>query len=125
MKIIDFGQSGCERVRRYMDSYISNELLVESNLEVLRHIEQCSECSKELETRMRIRGSVKDAVQRQELPAGLEQKIRTNIRESSPAMWPFGFSLNFCVSPPFLVRKSLLEMPNAMKATLSGNAGSG
>jgi hypothetical protein len=96
MKVIDFGQSGCEKVRRYMDSYISNELLVESNLKVLRHLEQCSECSKELETRMRIRTSMKAAARREGAPPGLEQKIRRNIRESSPARFsPFGFSLRW------------------------------
>jgi anti-sigma factor RsiW len=90
MKIVNFGQSNCERVRRYLDSYISNELLVESNLEVLRHMEQCSACSQELETRMRIRASLQAAVHRQDVPAGLEQKIRREIRENSPVRaWPF------------------------------------
>ena len=68
MKIVDFGQRNCEKVRRYLDSYISNELLVESNLEVLRHIEQCSACSQELETRVRIRTSVQIAARQEEVP---------------------------------------------------------
>ena len=90
MKIVDFGQSNCERVRRYLDSYISNELLVESNLEVLRHVEQCSACSQELETRVRIRESLQAAARREEPPPGLEQKIRREIRERSPVrLWPF------------------------------------
>jgi hypothetical protein len=94
MKIVNFGQSNCERVRRYLDSYISNELLVESNLEVLRHIEQCSACSQELETRVRIRASLQAAARREEVPPGLEQKIRRGIREQSPVrLWPFTFSL--------------------------------
>jgi len=96
MKIVDFGQRNCEKVRRYLDSYISNELLVESNLEVLRHIEQCSACSQELETRVRIRTSVQVAARREEVPPGLEQKIRREIRERSPVrLWPFDFSLRW------------------------------
>ena len=94
MNIVNFGQSNCERVQRYLDSYISNELLVESNLEVLRHIEQCSACSQELETRVRIRASLQTAVRREEVPPGLDQRIRREIREQSPVrLWPFAFSL--------------------------------
>jgi hypothetical protein len=67
---------------------------VESNLEVLRHIEQCSACSQELETRVRIRASLQAAARREEVPPGLEQKIRRGIREQSPVrLWPFTFSL--------------------------------
>jgi hypothetical protein len=96
MKIVDFGQSNCERIRRYMDSYISNELLVESNLEVLRHIEQCSACSQELETRLRVRASLQTAARREDVPPGLEQKIRKEIRERSPVrVWPFDLSLRW------------------------------
>ena len=96
MKIVDFGQGNCARVRRYLDSYISNELLVESNLEVLRHIEQCSACSQELETRLRIRASLQAAARREDVPHGLEQKIRREIHERPPArVWPFYFSLRW------------------------------
>lgn len=94
MKIVDFGQSNCERVARYLDSYISNELLIESNLEVLRHIEHCSACTQELETRVRIRASLQTAVRRQEVPPGIERRIRSEIREQSPIrLWPFAYSL--------------------------------
>ena len=106
MKIVNFGQGNCERVRRYLDSYISNELLVESNLEVLRHIEQCSACSQELETRTRIRASLQTAVRREEVPPGLEQKIRRELREQGPVrLWPFAFSLKWmsAVAALFLI----------------------
>jgi anti-sigma factor (TIGR02949 family) len=106
MKIVSFGQGNCERVRRYLDSYISNELLVESNLEVLRHIEQCSACAQELETRTRIRASLQAAVRQEEVPPGLEQKIRKEIREQSPVrQWPFAFSLKWmsAVAALFLI----------------------
>jgi hypothetical protein len=96
MKIVDFGQGNCEKIRRYLDSYISNELLVESNLEVLRHVEQCSACSQELETRVRIRASLQAAARREDVPPGLEQKIRREIREQSPVrLWPFDLSLKW------------------------------
>ena len=96
MKIVNFGQSNCERVRRYLDPYISNELLVESNLEVLRHMEQCSACAQELEARVRIRTSLQAAARRDDVPPGLEQKVRRKIQERPPVrVWPFYLSLRW------------------------------
>ena len=54
MNIIPFGDSACERTRRYLDSYINNELLAETHKEVLRHLETCSTCSAEFEARSRL-----------------------------------------------------------------------
>ena len=44
----------CRQVRELMDSYISGELTVESNHDVLRHIERCEACRSELERRERM-----------------------------------------------------------------------
>jgi hypothetical protein len=44
----------CRQIRELMDSYISGELTVESNHEVLRHVERCDACRSELERRERI-----------------------------------------------------------------------
>ena len=40
MNRIQFGEGACEKIRQYLDSYVSNELLVETNHEVLRHLER-------------------------------------------------------------------------------------
>src|SRR5262244_2960134 len=47
MKIVKFENGECKRVRSYLDSYLSNELMVETNLEVLKHLENCADCSRE------------------------------------------------------------------------------
>ena len=69
MNRVQFGEGACEKTRRYMDAYISNELLVETNHEMLRHLETCPACSAELETRGRLRSRLKSAVQNQPVPA--------------------------------------------------------
>ena len=43
----------CRQVRELMDSYISGELTVESNHDVLRHVERCEACRSELARRER------------------------------------------------------------------------
>jgi Putative zinc-finger len=76
----------CEKIRGYLDSYLRNELLVETNHEVLKHLEACRECSAELENRARLKNALHLAVERQPVPAGLEERIRSHIRARS-----FGF----------------------------------
>ena len=87
MNRVSFGES-CERTRKYLDSYISDELLVETNHEVLRHLEGCAECSAEADARSRLRARVKSAVRSQAVPAELPVLIRRRI-EAGQAK-PFG-----------------------------------
>jgi anti-sigma factor RsiW len=44
----------CRQMRELMDSYISGELTVESNHDVLRHVERCEVCRSELARRERM-----------------------------------------------------------------------
>ncbi len=81
MNVISFGDGACEKTRRYMDSYISNELLVETNHEVLRHLENCASCSAEIEARSRVKTRLKAAVESQQAAADLAVKIRRQIHQ--------------------------------------------
>ncbi len=45
----------CQHVREVMDSYLSEELSVETNHGVQRHVAQCRDCSAELKRRQRLR----------------------------------------------------------------------
>ncbi len=87
MNRVQFGEGGCEKTRRYMDAYISNELLVETNHEVLRHLELCTACTAELDTRTRLRERLKSAVQSQQVPPELTARVRGRIRKSQTAPW--------------------------------------
>jgi predicted anti-sigma-YlaC factor YlaD len=92
MNRVSFGESACERTRKYLDSYISNELLVETNHDVLRHLESCRECAAEADARARLRERLRGAVRSQsapvELPALVREKIRTEeSRKTSGFAW--------------------------------------
>jgi anti-sigma factor (TIGR02949 family) len=84
MNRIQFGEGGCEKMRKYLDAYISNELMVETNHEVLRHIEGCPACAAEVDTRARLRSRLKAAVNAQSVPPELQVRIREQIRTSRP-----------------------------------------
>src|SRR4051794_9801590 len=96
MNRVSFGESACERTRKYLDSYIDNELLVETNHEVLQHLENCDACAAESEARTQLRGQVKAAVRSQampvELPVLVRQRIESEQSRKSPGWawmrWP-------------------------------------
>jgi anti-sigma factor (TIGR02949 family) len=87
MNRIQFGQGGCEKTLRYLDAYISNELTVETNHDVVRHLEACLACSAELDTRTRLRSRLKVAVKAQSVPPELQVRIREQIRTSGSENW--------------------------------------
>jgi len=82
-----FGEGACDRTRKYLDSYISNELLVETNHEVLKHIENCPACATELDARTRLRTRLKSAVNAQSVPPELQVRILEQIRGSRSSSW--------------------------------------
>src|SRR5260370_26040165 len=88
MNGVELGEGGCEKPGRYRDAYISNELLVETNHEMLRHLETCPACSAELETRGRLRSRLKSAVQGQPVPPGFPASVPERIRRRQTSPWP-------------------------------------
>lgn len=77
----------CKAVHRLLDSYISNELLVETNIEILDHLEACSACTAALDSKVQARAALRLAVQRETAPDGLLQAIRNGLPgHSQPAI---------------------------------------
>jgi hypothetical protein len=87
-------------VRRQLDAYLSNELLVETTGEVLRHLESCAACSKELEARTRVRDALRKAAANQVPPEELRHSIQRQVRGMQPGFfggsrslsWAFAFA---------------------------------
>jgi anti-sigma factor RsiW len=97
MKPISFEQKRCERILNLLDSYVSNELLVETNHEVLQHLEECRACSAALQNRRRTKSLLQRAVASEAplpaLRARLQSRLRSTIAEkpdSRPSWqgWP-------------------------------------
>ncbi len=82
----------CQEFREMMDSYISDELLVETNHEVLRHLESCAACRSELaahrELRERVRSAVKNSPEMQ-INSAFVTCLQANLRETAlrPTAW--------------------------------------
>lgn len=52
----------CREFREISDSFLNDELLVETNLQVYRHLESCADCRADFAARRRLREKLKTAV---------------------------------------------------------------
>ena len=84
MNTLSFDSKRCERMRQQLDSYLSNELLVETASEVMRHLESCGSCSRDLESRMRVRDALQRAVANRPVPDSVHADVLRSLRESQP-----------------------------------------
>lgn len=89
MNVINFSSRKCEQVREQLDAYLSNELLVETTAEVLKHLKDCAACSLELESRMRVREALRRAAEKQPVPEHLSATVRSSLRKTQPAIFSF------------------------------------
>lgn len=87
MSVLNFDSQQCGRIRLHLDAYLSNELLVETTSEVLRHLERCELCSRELETRTRVRDALRRVAASLIPPEELRQSVQRQIREMQPRFW--------------------------------------
>src|SRR5437879_12312847 len=81
MNSVHFSAAVCKRIRTQLDHYLSNELSVETNHEVMRHLEACAACAGELDARMRVRGFLRQAIESETAPPALRQRIEGRIRK--------------------------------------------
>ncbi len=83
-KVIPLPPKSCARIRKSLDSYLSNELLPDTSQEILRHLERCQECSEALQVRLRVKSRLQQAVRQEIAPRVLRNRIRKSIRNESP-----------------------------------------
>jgi hypothetical protein len=84
----------CREFRELLDSYVTGELLVETNHEMIRHLEECPGCRAELDDRRRLRAKLKSAFtdsaelqMRPEFAATLATRLRDAARPPASARW--------------------------------------
>jgi anti-sigma factor (TIGR02949 family) len=87
MQVINFEEKACERVRKQLDAFVSDELAAEAKLAVTSHLASCSACAEALEARQRVKQALKEAITNDEgAPAALRNRILKEIgQHSAPA----------------------------------------
>ncbi len=97
----------CQEFKEMFDSYLGDELLVETNHEVLRHLENCPACRQELsarrELRIQLRSAVKNAADAQ-INLAFVARLQSNLRETAlrPTYFEKLKSNNFFSNPAML-----------------------
>ena len=83
----------CDDVRETADSFLCEELLTETNLEILRHLDACPACAAEIAGRRRLRGALRaaftrapDLMPRPEFGPRLRQRLRAAADHRSRMM---------------------------------------
>lgn len=87
MNILSFEQNICSKFQFYLDSYLNDELLVETTHDLLMHLENCPNCSEALRKRQRLKDHLKSAVLKDSAPTDLQEKIRKRIRNDATKGW--------------------------------------
>ena len=84
----------CGDVRELMDSFLGEQLLVETTHEILRHVERCPACGAELEARRVLPGELRGL--RPEMAGA--QKHRRGAHDAQPAgeVHSSQFTVNSC-----------------------------
>jgi anti-sigma factor RsiW len=77
----------CRQVRDVLDSYISGELLVETNHAVLAHLARCAACARELERRQRLTALLREAYEDVPEVGALRSRIGAAIARDRPRWW--------------------------------------
>ena len=88
----------CRDVRELTDSFLSEQLLVETTHDILRHLAQCPSCRAEIESRRRLRTALRGAFERSpelrvtpEFLASVGRRVRDHqsSRSLRAARWSF------------------------------------
>ncbi|MFN2454481.1 MAG: anti-sigma factor [Pyrinomonadaceae bacterium] len=79
----------CHDLREIADSYLSDELMVETNHDVLKHLESCADCRRELAARRAVRAKLREAFKQapdlqmsEEFASRLRAQLRTGTSQN-------------------------------------------
>jgi len=83
---ITIGEWACREVLAKLDSYLDDELLTETVIEISRHVEACPACAREVAARRALRSRLRSAARQVDLPPGLKSRLRRCLRWSNPTI---------------------------------------
>jgi len=119
MTVTKLGEQACQKALARLDSYIDNELLTESNMELLDHFRRCPSCMREAEIRRAVRARLQTAVRDVTIPAGLEGRIRDRLRQSrqpqprTPYLMSLAATLAICIGSWIAYQLGTLRLTTA------------
>src|SRR5690349_15947952 len=115
MKPLTFDEWACKNTRAKLDSYIDDELLVETNLALARHFQACGSCAQEAAGRRELRGRLRAAARAVPAPAGLDGRVRARLRQEGRSRMPWSVmaiaaAVVLCFGSWFTFERSMLRI---------------
>lgn len=89
MTHLKFEEWSCRNARAKLDSYIDQELLTETNLEMVRHVQACGDCAQEEAARRELRSRLRAASRAVPAPVGLEDRVRARLKQEGRSKKPW------------------------------------
>ena len=88
----------CSDFRELADSYLSDELLIETNHDLIRHLESCADCRHELAARRELRSKLRKGFRQAaelQMPDEFAGELRSQLRNATllPSRSPFQTTL--------------------------------
>jgi hypothetical protein len=78
----------CRNFKELLDSYLSDELAVESNHQIIRHSEMCLNCRSEMGARRNMRSMLRERVKATTATPDFKNRLRASLREDANPIVP-------------------------------------
>ena len=73
----------CKEAHKLLDGYVDGELDIIRNLEMERHVHDCSLCSEDYKTQQELRNAIKANLPYFNAPEALQERIATSVRKAA------------------------------------------
>ena len=87
-KVSVFEPRDCKRIQKLLDHFLAGELTVESNQEILQHLEHCSGCQAEEKSRLQARRLLVEGWNSVTAPSGLQAKVAGSLEPRTRVLPP-------------------------------------
>lgn len=108
----------CRNFKELLDSYLSDELAVETNHAVMRHAEHCLGCRNEMSARRNLRGVLRGAVTATAASPEFQNRLRERLRAEANASSATEYSQHKSVFAQWFERFSLPQFAMAAAVLL-------
>lgn len=78
-KLRVFESPECKKIQKFLDDFLSGELSIETNQELLHHLDHCSRCREMLEFRQDLRSRLKESWNSVEIPEQLAVRVKRSV----------------------------------------------
>jgi anti-sigma factor (TIGR02949 family) len=79
---VAWSEIDCSEVLNLLERYLDDEVPQEARVPIEQHLDECRDCLDRREFRTRLQAIVRSKCRRQELPEGLEARIRSALADS-------------------------------------------